>query len=153
MHEFTRSDQVILKRIRKKSYRKNLFDITKRICASKRKHNLDNCFFIYFYNFCTFKVCTFNVCTFNVCTFNVCTFKRKTLTLFFINNISVSFLYITYSCYLFQIEIKNACDRIKTQDKIKILSYNARLRVAMQLLGKVKCVTKDPGRTHLVNPE
>jgi len=44
-------------------------------------------------------------------------------------------------------------DGIKTQDKIKILSYNARLRVAMQLLGKVKRVTKDPGRTHLVKPE
>lgn len=44
-------------------------------------------------------------------------------------------------------------DKVKTQDKIKISSYDARLRVAMQLLGKVERVTKDPGRTHLVKLE
>lgn len=44
-------------------------------------------------------------------------------------------------------------DRVKAQDKIKILLYDARLRVAMQLLGKVERVTKDPGRTHLVKLE
>lgn len=44
-------------------------------------------------------------------------------------------------------------DTVKTQDKIKILSYDARLRVAMQLLGKIERVTKDPGRTYLVKLE
>lgn len=50
----------------------------------------------------------------------------------------------------FKLKLKIACDRrIKTRDKIKTLSYGARLRFAMQLLGKVERVTKDPGRTLL----
>lgn len=54
----------------------------------------------------------------------------------------------------FKLELKIACDRrIKTRDKIKTLSYGARLRFAMQLLGKVERVTKDPGRTLLAKLE
>lgn len=54
----------------------------------------------------------------------------------------------------FKLELKIACDRrIKTRDKIKTLSYGARLHFAMQLLGKVERVTKDPGRTLLAKLE